>query len=308
MQCELHGCVLASDTSKLLIGSVLLCPACEINKQSVILRDLLGRCEELTTEEQPNSRLNLINNRLTTITIGDQYQHREHGTGTIKWINPDNKAKYPIKVYFEDKHVYCYFNIDGMQCETQKHSFIEFPKVPKPDMHKVVDTGVAAATATEALRSLGTAFRNSVFKKSLDKWDRRFITLASHIAQWSKDPSTQCGSVITDSNNRVISLGFNGFPRGIADTDLSNRELKYEKTLHGEVNSILYAKQDLTGCTIYVWPLFPCARCASVIVQSGVTRVVSIKPPADERTARWEPSNKIAMDMFTEVGVKVDLL
>ena len=54
----------------------------------------------------------------------------------------------------------------------------------------------------------------------LDKWDMRFLALAEHISEWSKDPSTQVGAVITHSRSkRVISLGFNGFPAGVEDTE-----------------------------------------------------------------------------------------
>ncbi|MDP8268300.1 MAG: hypothetical protein P9L97_06175 [Candidatus Tenebribacter davisii] len=84
-----------------------------------------------------------------------------------------------------------------------------------------------------------------------DKWDNRFIKLAEHIAFWSKDPSTKVGSVITD-NKRIVSLGFNGYPKGIPDDDLNNRQNKYAKVIHGELNAILFSKEDLTGFTLYV--------------------------------------------------------
>src|SRR4030067_2638115 len=106
-----------------------------------------------------------------------------------------------------------------------------------------------------------------------NKWDLRFINLAYHISNWSKDPSTKCGAVITHGN-RIVSLGFNGFPAGVLDHDdrLLDRELKYKMVLHAEVNALLFAGTDLSDCTLYVVPMAPCSRCAAQIIQSGIKK------------------------------------
>ena len=52
-----------------------------------------------------------------------------------------------------------------------------------------------------------------------EKWDRRFLALAEHVADWSKDPSTKTGAVIVRPDRTIASMGYNGFPRGMADTD-----------------------------------------------------------------------------------------
>ncbi|MEC9336570.1 MAG: CMP deaminase, partial [Candidatus Thermoplasmatota archaeon] len=72
-------------------------------------------------------------------------------------------------------------------------------------------------------------------------WDGRFLGLAAHIAAWSKDPSTQVGCVIVGPDREVRSTGFNGLPRGIADTEarLTNRERKYPLICHAEENAIM---------------------------------------------------------------------
>src|SRR5688500_6959549 len=82
------------------------------------------------------------------------------------------------------------------------------------------------------------------------KWTERYMELAAHVAQYSKDPSTKAGAVIVDPSNRVISLGFNGLPKGVLDSKerLENREVKYKLILHAETNAILFAQRDLTGC------------------------------------------------------------
>ena len=132
------------------------------------------------------------------------------------------------------------------------------------------------------------------------KWDQRYLYLAGHIATWSKDPSTQCGAVITDGH-RIISTGFNGFPQGIEDDErLDVRGTKYEMVIHAEINAILFAKQDLHGCTIYTYPYQPCSRCASVIIQSGIRRVVTTR----QIPGRWQESFEIANGLFNEANTE----
>ena len=76
-----------------------------------------------------------------------------------------------------------------------------------------------------------------------DKWDRRFVDLARYVASWSKDPSTKTGAVIVDDYNRIVSVGYNGFPRGIRDDEerLSNRDVKLSLMVHCEINAIIFA-------------------------------------------------------------------
>lgn len=133
-----------------------------------------------------------------------------------------------------------------------------------------------------------------------DKWDLRMLELAKQISSWSKDPSTKVGCVIMDGNYRVLSLGYNGFPVGVSDIGLDEREYKYARTVHAEMNAILFAKGELEGATMYVWPMPPCSRCAGPIIQSGIFRVVS--PPAGER---WAESCKIGHEMLDQAGVEI---
>jgi dCMP deaminase len=137
----------------------------------------------------------------------------------------------------------------------------------------------------------------------ITKWDYRFLDLAELISSWSKDPSTKVGSVIT-KNNRVISLGYNGFPCQIDDDQrLQNREEKYKIIIHAEQNAMLFAKGDLEGCTIYTYPFMPCSTCASIIIQSGIKRVVSYK----NVPARWKENFDLSLKIFLESGVEVVL-
>ncbi len=139
-----------------------------------------------------------------------------------------------------------------------------------------------------------------------DKWDLRLLGLAEHVAQWSKDPSTQVGAVIADQKHRVLSLGFNGFARGVRDLAerLGDREIKYDMIIHAERNALLFANAPVDGASVYVWPLMPCAQCAATLIQAGIGEVVA--PAADaERAARWAAQIDLARTMFTEGGVNV---
>ncbi len=139
----------------------------------------------------------------------------------------------------------------------------------------------------------------------LDKWDHRFLALADYISDWSKDPSTQVGCVLT-RKRRVVSMGFNGFPAGVEDTEerLADRDTKYEMVVHAEQNALMFAGDRAEGCVLYVHPLPPCARCAVLVIQAGIVRVVCDQPDFDHE--RWGEQAKIADTMFREAGLEVD--
>ena len=141
----------------------------------------------------------------------------------------------------------------------------------------------------------------------MGKWDSRMLDMASLVASWSKDPSTQVGAVIVDKKNRVISLGFNGFPRSIQDHSalLEDRDEKLRRTIHAEENALLFATQSVEGCTIYVTHP-PCARCAAKIIQSGIERVV-VREVSDSFLERWADDWRSATMMFREAGVAFDV-
>jgi len=137
----------------------------------------------------------------------------------------------------------------------------------------------------------------------ISKWDSRFYQMAELVASWSKDPSTQVGAVIT-KNNRIVSVGFNGYPHGISDrADIDEREMKYLKTLHAEENAILFAKRDLDGCDIYVTH-FPCPNCAAKIIQTGISSVYCPEQSTDF-LSRWGDKVQVSEEMFTEASVSV---
>ena len=136
-------------------------------------------------------------------------------------------------------------------------------------------------------------------------WDRRFLALAQHIAGWSKDPSTKVGAVIVRPDRTVASMGYNGLPRQVRDTPerLDDRGVKLDLTVHAEINAMAFAKESLQFCTLYVWPLPPCIRCATSIIQHDIHRVVAPEP---DTHSKWGDSNIRARDLLLEAGVAVD--
>ena len=140
-----------------------------------------------------------------------------------------------------------------------------------------------------------------------EKWDRRFLELAKHISEWSKDPSTKVGCVVVGVDREVRSTGFNGFPRGIEDDldRLEDRDRKYPLICHAEENAIMHAARigvSLKGNTAYVtWP--PCSRCTRSLIQAGLNEVVF---PADvDIPERWQADFDISMGMMEEAGITV---
>ncbi len=140
-----------------------------------------------------------------------------------------------------------------------------------------------------------------------EKWDRRFLELASHISTWSKDPSTKVGCVVVGEDREIRSTGFNGFPRGIEDDAerLEDRAQKYPLICHAEENAIMHAARigiSLKGNTAYVtWP--PCSRCTRSLIQAGISEVVY--PAGTDIPERWEEDLGIALGMMEEAGISV---
>ena len=138
------------------------------------------------------------------------------------------------------------------------------------------------------------------------KWDHRFLDLADRIAAWSKDPSTKVGAIIVRPNRTLCSVGYNGFPRGVDDTEerYEDRETKYQMVVHAEINAILTAEEELKGYTLYVSPLHPCPQCAAAIIQVGIKRVVS----RETFRGDWKDRLAVSQKMFKEAGVTLDIV
>lgn len=131
------------------------------------------------------------------------------------------------------------------------------------------------------------------------KWDKRYLKLAKTVATWSKDPRKQCGAVIVD-NGKIKGIGYNGFPRGVEDTKarLSDKILKLKIIVHAEVNAIIASEGK--GDSIYVWPQLPCGQCIGLIIQAGLSRVVTLPLSPD---TRWDQD--LVAEVAKEAGIEV---
>ncbi len=139
-------------------------------------------------------------------------------------------------------------------------------------------------------------------------WEEYFMGLAHLSALRSKDPNTQVGACIIDKENKVVSIGYNGMPRGCDDQDFPwQREggfldTKYAYVVHAELNAILNSPRPVKGCTLYV-SLFPCNECAKAIIQSGIKKVVYESDKYD-----GTEGNVASKKMLKEAGVELQQL
>lgn len=140
----------------------------------------------------------------------------------------------------------------------------------------------------------------------MEKWDRRYLEMAKLVSTWSKDPSTQTGAVIVRPDKSVASVGFNGFPMKMPDHDAhyNNREEKYSRIVHCEMNAALFAREPLQGYTLYTYPFMSCDRCFVHMVQLGITRFVYPKATEDQLT-RWGDAFNRVLKYAEECGVEM---
>lgn len=110
-------------------------------------------------------------------------------------------------------------------------------------------------------------------------WQEYFITIAQVCALRSKDPNTQVGVVIVNSNQEIVATGYNGLPWGCSDDEYpweNNHqnwlETKYPYVVHAEANAIIHARQNCHDFMLYT-TLFPCCECAKLIIQAGIKQI-----------------------------------
>ena len=137
-------------------------------------------------------------------------------------------------------------------------------------------------------------------------WDEYFMGVALLAAERSKDPNTQVGACIVDDQNRILSTGYNGFPKGCSDDEFpwsrsgAEGENKYQFVVHAELNAILNSRgKSLAGSKLYVG-LFPCNECAKAIIQAGVSEVIYLSDKY-----KSTPSTMASRRMLNAAGIKL---
>ncbi len=139
-----------------------------------------------------------------------------------------------------------------------------------------------------------------------ESWDEFYLGMAKYIASRSKDPSTKTGAVIVRSDRSVCSVGFNGFPQKMPDLPelYSNRDEKYSRIIHCEVNAADFAREALHGYTLYTWPFMSCDRCFVQMVQRGIVRFVAPQATPEQLT-RWGDAFVRVRTYAQEMGVEL---
>ena len=137
-------------------------------------------------------------------------------------------------------------------------------------------------------------------------WDEYFMGIAALSALRSKDPNSQVGACIVSKDNKILSMGYNGFPRGCSDEEFpwaregNQIDTKYPYVVHSELNAILnYRGGSLQGTKLYV-TLFPCNECAKAIIQAGIKTVIYDSDKYD-----GTPMNIVSKQLLSAAGVEV---
>ena len=136
------------------------------------------------------------------------------------------------------------------------------------------------------------------------------MRVAAEVSAWSKDPSSKIGVCIVSTDKQILSTGYNGFPRGIADDERYNdRQTKYDLIIHAEMNAILTAAShgvQVEGAYIFVYGLPMCSSCAKHTIQAGISHVVLDKKFIHNE--RWNDSWKLTRSLLEEANIDITIL
>ena len=163
-----------------------------------------------------------------------------------------------------------------------------------------------------------------MYRSDYISWDDFFMGVAELASKRSKDPDTRCGAVIVDTQNRIVSVGYNGLPRGMDDapvpyffgyTDFPPNDDNYcdpwkkpeknEFSVHAEQNALFNCNCNLTGCSMFLFSdknYLPCSWCARGIVQKGI---ISIVIPFPVKHASDKYNWSYTKHMFTKANVQI---
>jgi len=136
----------------------------------------------------------------------------------------------------------------------------------------------------------------------MNKWQRRYFSLALEVATWSKDEQKQVGAVCVSPDKRGIVIGYNGFPKGIEDSEelLADRELKNQLMVHAEMNAIINGYTSLHNWSLYVTKA-PCLDCAKVMINAGIVKVICPNPGGS-----WLDNQLMAISLLKEAKVEIE--
>tara|TARA_B100001093_G_scaffold95537_1_gene87618 strand:+ start:7630 stop:8079 length:450 start_codon:yes stop_codon:yes gene_type:complete len=137
-----------------------------------------------------------------------------------------------------------------------------------------------------------------------ESWYSRYLDVAKIVSTWSKDPSTQVGAVAVGTKGQILAQGYNGYPRGMDDSNYEQRELKYSRIVHAEMNCIYNASWNgvsLNEAYMFVYGMPVCHECAKGIIQVGIQKV--IVPYKTDVPDKWAISTELTKAFLTEAGI-----
>lgn len=127
-------------------------------------------------------------------------------------------------------------------------------------------------------------------------WDEYFMGIALLSCYRSKDPRSRMGVCIVNENNRIVGIGYNGFPSGVEDMPWDREgewlDTKYPYVCHAELNAVLNSFGDLRGCRMYT-RVFPCNECAKIIIQAGIKEVIYLHHNVSKDTPYFEAARRL---------------
>jgi Deoxycytidylate deaminase len=133
--------------------------------------------------------------------------------------------------------------------------------------------------------------------------DAAYLDMAERISDNSEDPSTKTGCVVVAKHGREF-FGWNHLPPGTPAEVWNDREAKYARVVHAEIDALMDAGLSRHGATVYMHPWMPCERCAASLASAGVARVVARKADP-EREQRWAKSFTLARQILADAGVEL---
>ena len=145
--------------------------------------------------------------------------------------------------------------------------------------------------------------KNQEELQSQKTWDDYFIDIMHATSARSKDPNTKVGAVIVDQDNKIVGMGYNGFPPGVKDykdrwegKDADGSKTKYKYVVHAEMNAIFNSFKPVKGCKVYI-PFWPCSDCAKHMAAAGIDEIII------EDTEYYD--KPLTRKILIEAGVKV---
>lgn len=139
-----------------------------------------------------------------------------------------------------------------------------------------------------------------IIEDSKISWDSYFLLMLDIVKLRSPDVETQVSCILSE-NNRIISVGFNGWPNTLDNLPCSRNDNKYPYMIHSEQNAI---------CNLLVKPIapiayithYPCNVCLKMLWQIGCRRIVI---PKNRKCFSFSEDDQTVLDLLMRNGLEL---